>query len=65
MSKVLGVVVVLFGVAGCALGALTGALGSVAEPIALGAVGMGLYGSSLIFGSKWSSAPTQTPVKTS
>ena len=64
MRKVLGVVIVLFGAAGCAVSVLGSALGGVAEPIALGAVGMGLYASSALLGSKWSEAPTQSPVKT-
>jgi hypothetical protein len=64
MRKVMGVVIVLFGAAGCALSMLTGVLGGVAEPVALGAVGMGLYASSLVVGSKWAATPTHSPAKT-
>ena len=64
MPKALGATVVVFAVAGGTLGLLTSVFGVFTEPMTMAVVGMGLYGSSLWIGHRWTAAPTQSAVKT-
>ena len=64
MGKAVGATAVVFALAGLALGVFSSVFGAFTEPMTMALVGMGLYGSSLLIGHRWTPAPTHTAVKT-